>query len=353
MFALECLRDFRQSVPAATVVIVVPTVALLDQWLEELMDFLGSSRDDICVLTGRSRIRISRINIGVINTVAKLSTARIDFPVFLIIDECHRAASSEFSNVFALPTEASLGLSATPERQYDDGLNSVLIPSLGPVIYTYSYKEALQDGVIVDFALINVVFDLADDEAKEYNRLTRAIQKAGETEGWESQKAIALMLKRTRVLNLSLNRIRIAIKLISKNLESRILVFHEDLQACKLIAHILKENGVNCRQYHSAMRLWDRVQALSDFRKGRCNVLVTCRALDEGFNVPETEIGIIAASTASRRQRIQRLGRILRPAPGKSAALIYSLVASTPEIRRLAAEETEMEGMVEVTWTRA
>ena len=82
-------------------------------------------------------------------------------------------------------------------------------------------------------------------------------------------------------------------------------------------------------------------------------MLITCRALDEGFNVPETEIGIIAASTATRRQRIQRLGRVLRPVTGKATAVIYTLVATEPEIKRLREEEKELEGVAEVTWGRA
>jgi superfamily II DNA or RNA helicase len=80
---------------------------------------------------------------------------------------------------------------------------------------------------------------------------------------------------------------------------------------------------------------------------------ITCRALDEGFNVPETEVGIIAASTATRRQRIQRLGRVLRPVKGKETAVVYSLVATEPEIKRLREEETDLEGVANITWGRA
>jgi superfamily II DNA or RNA helicase len=92
---------------------------------------------------------------------------------------------------------------------------------------------------------------------------------------------------------------------------------------------------------------------LSDYRSGKLEVLVTCRALDEGFNVPETEVGIIASSTATRRQRIQRLGRIVRPAKGKSEAVIYTLVATAPEIARLKDEEAALEGVASVAWGSA
>lgn len=105
--------------------------------------------------------------------------------------------------------------------------------------------------------------------------------------------------------------------------------------------------------YHSRMKMRARVEVLSAYREGAIDILITCRALDEGFNVPETEIGIVAASTATRRQRIQRLGRVLRPVRGKESATIYTLVATKPEINRLQEEEKELEGVATVTWGQA
>jgi HAMP domain-containing protein len=118
-------------------------------------------------------------------------------------------------------------------------------------------------------------------------------------------------------LNLSLNRIRLALKLVATNPGRRTLTFHEDIEACNLIHSVLAENGVKAGVYHSKMTLRARAVMLGQYRRGEIDVLVTCRALDEEFNVPETELGIIAASTATRRQRIQRLGRVVRPAKAK------------------------------------
>ncbi|MBZ4110683.1 DEAD/DEAH box helicase, partial [Escherichia fergusonii] len=89
---------------------------------------------------------------------------------------------------------------------------------------------------------------------------------------------------------------------VAANRGKRTLVFHEDIEACDLIQTVLSENGVRCGIYHSKMRLRERAAMLGQYRRGEIDVLVTCRALDEGFNVPETELGIIAASTATRRQ---------------------------------------------------
>jgi superfamily II DNA or RNA helicase len=248
---------------------------------------------------------------------------------------------------------ASLGLSATPERPYDDGLKDVLIPALGPVIFNYDYATALRDGVIVPFQLRNVVFELEEDRQAQYDKLTKAIGRSISQHGPEAEETIALYLKRARVLNLSLNRIRLALRLVAAIPGKQTLIFHEDIEACDLIHAVLTENGVRSGVYHSKLRVKARAAMLGQYRRGEIDVLVTCRALDEGFNVPETELGIIAASTATRRQRIQRLGRVVRPARGKAGAVIYTLVASGPEIDRLKEEESRLEGVATVSWSSA
>jgi superfamily II DNA or RNA helicase len=332
---------------------LVPTLALLDQWWEEVAAFFHVALDEINVITSSGRIRPGTINLAVLNTAAKIVPEHKGKPYFLIADECHKAASTKFRDALGADKVATLGLSATPERPYDEGLSDVLVPALGPVIYRYTYKDALRDKVIVPFLLKNIVFELEEDRQAEYDKLTGAIGRSINTRGLEDDKTIALLLKRARVLNLSLNRVRLALKLIALHRGSRIIVFHEDIEACNIIQEVLAQSHVRSGVYHSKMKLRDRAEILAAYRNGSIDVLVTCRALDEGFNVPETQIGIIAASTATRRQRIQRLGRVLRPVDGKDSATVYSLIATSPEITRLKEEERELEGVARVTWARA
>lgn len=349
ILALACIDQFKPS----TSLIVVPTLALLDQWWEEIASYFDLALDEIHVITGRMQMRSGTINVAVLNTAAKLHEANRSLPCFLIIDECHRAASPQYSAVLNIPMLASLGLSATPDRPYDQGLSDLLIPALGNVFFNYSYRDALHDGVAVPFRLENVVFELERDTQAQYDKLTKAIARSIKKYGVDAQETISLLLRRARVLNLSLNRVRLALKLIAAHRGRKLLVFHEDIEACNLIHRALSENGVRAALYHSEIALRERVLMLAGYRRGDFDVLVTCRALDEGFNVPEAEVGIIAASTATRRQRIQRLGRILRPSPGKDAATVFTLVASAPEIARLKEEEKSLEDVVRIDWVRA
>jgi superfamily II DNA or RNA helicase len=349
IFALSCIREIK----AETTLVIVPTVALLDQWWEETASFFGVSLDDINIVSSSGRIRSGTVNLAVLNSASKLNLGKRTLPYFLIVDECHKAASKKFRSALDGSPAATLGLSATPERPYDEGLEEVLIPKLGEIIYRYTYKNALRDKVIVPFELKNVVFDLEPERQAEYDKLTKAIGRAISNNGMEDERTIALLLRRARVMNLSVNRIRLALRLVLAHKGNRTIVFHEDIEACNVIQEVLSEAKVPSGVYHSKMKLRHRAEVLSAYRQGELDVLITCRALDEGFNVPETEIGIIAASTATRRQRIQRLGRVLRPVSGKPIATIYSLVATDPEIKRLREEEKDLEGVAEVTWGRA
>ncbi len=345
VLALEAIRTF----PGSTSLVVVPTLALLEQWWVEVAEYFGLSLDEVHMIKSRGRLRRGTVNLAVLNTAATMTQELGD--CLLVVDECHKAASPSFSAVLALKPSATLGLSATPERQYDDGLEKVLIPTLGPVLVRYTYREALADGVIVPFRLHNIVFELEEETQVAYDRLTRRLARSIDASGPDAPDTVAIMLKRARVLNMSIARVRLSLRLVARNRGRKILIFHEDIRACDLIYQVLVENGISAGVYHSGLPLRSRADVLTSFRAGNLDVLVTCRALDEGFNVPETEVGIIAASTATRRQRIQRLGRVLRPSSDKHSATVYTLVATKPEIDRLREEEAELEGVAETVWS--
>ena len=70
-----------------------------------------------------------------------------------------------------------------------------------------------------------------------------------------------------------------------------------------------------------------RMKAISYYKNNKRAILLACKALDEGLDIPDTHIGIIVASTEAIRQRIQRVGRILRKAPGKDYSWIFTIYA--------------------------
>ncbi|MBK8207227.1 MAG: DEAD/DEAH box helicase [Planctomycetes bacterium] len=355
IFAELCIIEFLQRHPDGRVLIVVPTLALLDQWHVSLQDEAGVPLEDIAAWSGRGRPKLPlRINIAVINTARKLKAVFSALPsVMLIVDECHRAASPENVKALGGNFSSTLGMSATPEREYDAGLEEALIPQLGKIVFQYLLEDAAADGVLAPFELCNVKVPLLGDEQDAYDKLSKRVAKLvrrAKTDPDTAEALKHLLLRRARVVAGATMRIPVAAKIAEKARGARTLIFHEDIRSAEAIRASLDERGCSVTIYHSRLGPALRRQNLLLFRRGVYDILVACRALDEGLNVPETAVAVIASATASARQRIQRLGRVLRPAPNKSHAIVYTLYATEPEEQRLREEENTLRSVERITW---
>lgn len=351
-FALACASTLSQH--GVTNQVIVPTTALADQWYVSVAEEAGVAESDIAVLNSRPvRSDVRLYNIVVINSGRNIDPAFWEgLKRFLIVDECHRAASPENAKSLAGPTVATLGLSATPRREYDNGLDDVLVPTLGPLIYRYTLAEATQDGVLNSFSLLNVRIDLTPDEDTSYREASRKLARAAHL-GLQDETYLALLRARARISANALARIPTAVRIAEEHRGSRTLIFHESIESAQHILALLKSRGHSATIYHSQLGPHLRRENLRLFRRGVYDVLVTCRALDEGVNIPEVEVAVIAAATASDRQRIQRLGRVLRPSPGKGSAYVYTLFATDAEEERLQRESTDLEGIAVTQWLTA
>jgi superfamily II DNA or RNA helicase len=358
LFALQCALDAMAEYPGLRVAIVVPSVALLDQWYVDLQEELGATPDEIHVVhSGATPNPGARFYLAVINTARTRGVGLpSNMPGMLVVDECHRAGADQSREALNGSFVATLGLSATPEREYDEALTDVLIPRLGKIIFEYSYVEAASDRVITPFSLVNIEAPLTGEEHDQYEKLTRQVSIAWRAfkEGRVDETRVKILLRRRALLSAKARRrVPVAVSLADAHRGARIVIFHEGIAEAEEIARLLRERNHNVTLYHSKIASAMRRDNLRLFRRGQFQILVSCRALDEGVNVPETEIGIIASSTASTRQRIQRLGRVLRPAPGKDSATVYTLFATKVEEERLRAEAEGLVGTADVVWRRA
>lgn len=358
VFAEACLLDFFQKESHGQALIIVPTAALMDQWQASLQEELGVDAAQIGMLGGGERPkRDVPITVAVVNSARRLNGmwGKPGTPKMLVVDECHRLGSPENAKALIGEYSAALGLSATPERQYDEGFTQYIAPALGPIIYEYGYVQAHEDKVIAPFALHNVQISMLSDEQQKYDALSRRIRIAfarGESEGHRepSDKLKRLLQQRAAVSATAVMRIPVAVHLVEQHRSERAIIFHERRDAADRILSLLRERGHSASIYHAGIGGAIRRENLRLFRRGVHDVLVCCRALDEGMNVPETSVAVIASSTASQRQRIQRLGRILRPAKGKGSATVYTLYATEEERNRLIKEAADLKQVSAVTW---
>lgn len=357
IFAELCMARFSELRSTPRFVVVVPTHALLDQWYVSFREDLGLTERDVAIFPGATPKTTRLVNLAIINSARRdLAAKSSQLPGMLIVDECHRSGSPANARALAGQYVAALGLSATPEREYDDGFERHISPALGSVVYNYDLNQARGDGVVTPFALVNVRVPMLPDEEREYMKLSRRIvlaAKRRDADSGPSGDALKRLLRqRARVSARASYRVPTAVRLVEQHRGSRCLVFHEEIEQAEAILRLLKERRHTATIYHSQLSPAVRQDNLRLFRRGVFDVLVSCRALDEGVNVPEACVAVVASGTASTRQRVQRLGRVLRPAQGKTGAVIYTIYAANVEERRLRAEAERLTTADSVEWTR-
>lgn len=353
MLAFYAIAHFLAKFPDGQVFVLVPTTQLLDQWNVDLVHDGGLTAAQIALYGGGHAppTQARQFNVLVINSARRQRPSALAYaPSLLIVDECHRSASRANRSTLQGTFEAALGLSATPERQYDVHFESYVAPRLGPVIFEYGYRDALRDGVVSEFVLNNVQVPLSTSEQESVDRLSAAIARRWRDGSADELKRLSL--RRASIVRRARARVPSAVHLVLRNPGAQTLLFHESIEDATQIADRLNARGCSAVMYHSGVNPVLRVDNLRLFKAGLVQCLVTCRALDEGMNVPEASVAVLASSTRSIRQRIQRLGRVLRRAPGKGTAIVYTLYSTDSEAGDLLAEESQLLGVADVVWSR-
>lgn len=291
-----------------------------------------------------------------------LADLKDDAAVLLIADECHRYESEQNRLIFEfLPYTKpykdrffSLGLSATlPSGQAQNYLASVL----GRKIYHYGMKQAASMRTICKYDVYHIGLSFLPEEQDAYLSITeqmnylfgRLLQAHPYLKAMSVKKKYDLLrllasdknqktaraastymnlsFKRKSLVCLASARISCACELLERLPSSeKIIIFGERIrQAEELYALLQAKHPGKVSRYHSQMGQLANRNALNRFRDGSARILIACKAIDEGLDVPDASIGIILSGTSVQRQRIQRLGRILRKADGKERASLYYL----------------------------
>jgi superfamily II DNA or RNA helicase len=325
IFAIHLIEYIKREYPNAKIVVIVPTTQLKDQWTAQIkihtIHTIGSKLNNLptCDIIICTNLHAQKNN----NSINSKNT-------FIIYDECHRYGTEKNKIFLNNDYKATLGLTATLERLYDEGVQDYLIPYIGQVIYNYNLKQAIHDKVIVPFVCQNIKVPITEDDQEKILKLNRLITIANQQN--DEDKVKKLLLIRKRIHNNSPYRSALAIKLILENLLIKKIVFCEEIKQANFIHEYLNiHKNLNTAIYHSGLTKSQRIAFLSGFLQSRYHTLITVKGLDEGFDVPDIEMGIIVSASNTNRQRIQRLGRTLRLSEGKTSAKVFTLYTSESE----------------------
>jgi superfamily II DNA or RNA helicase len=121
---------------------------------------------------------------------------------------------------------------------------------------------------------------------------------------------------------------------------TRTLVFTDTVEQAERAARALRAGGVAAEEIHGDLPKDRRRIRLAQFRKGNLQAVVAPRVLDEGVDVPDAELAVVLAAFRTRRQMIQRLGRVLRLKPDdRAATLVIAYAIDTREDPDYGAQE--------------
>ena len=362
------------------VCVLVPTTELLHQWRATLHRCLPATTS-VGLLGGGQHERIADhdVLVAVVNS-ARDADLRPRRPGGLLIgDECHRYGTDVNRAALETGFARRLGLSATFARP-DEGHLAWLAPYFGPTCFRMGYGRAIAEGVAAHFlvALMAVRFEpperaVYDDLSRELVRaravlisrfgvppepfgiFLRAVANLARSDGdgpagLAARLYLGAMQDRRRLLAETPAKTSALGRLVPAFLAAaRAIVFTQTIDGAERAATVLRELGVHAAAIHSGLDRSARYAVLAGFRSGDLLVVTAPQVLDEGVDVPAADLAVILASSRSRRQMIQRMGRVLRRKPdGAAARFVIVHVEGTVEDPALGAHGTFLGEVTEV-----
>lgn len=391
--SLNCLLEIYLRKGYYKAIILVPTITLVNQWEQECRKFRFSNiikvysknltwRDEVERVKFNEKYKAENdpeVSYIIISTYASYSREKV-FNVLnsfdkrrllVIADECHNMGSGSLvKKLKEIPYLRRIGLSATPERQFDDKGNEKLRYFFGSeekYTYEYSMEEAINNGVLCKYLYFPHLVKLTSTELDEYVELSEKIAKYFNysTGSFDNADEILkmLLLRRKRIIHKAVNKLDTFIDIIKNRFKEKgnlkysliyvpegnkpdYVAANDDFDTSEDIAedvdtdHLINlytkavtdiDDRVTVRKFTSGQK--DREEILGDFAEGNLHVLTSMKCLDEGVDVPRSELAIFCSSTGNPRQFIQRRGRVLRTHPDKKLAELHDLVV-VPEISR-------------------
>ena len=365
--SLNCvLQEYLKS-KKYQAIILVPSIALLNQWENEVQEFnfkniikVGGGNKwekDVANYTSNLSWGISK-NVIIISTYGSFVTDRfqkyfqkIQDKFLLIADEAHNMGANQIKQRLKnVKVNKKIGLSATPKRVYDpEGTDAIdaFFEDKTPYTYSFTMERALKEERLTEYKYYPKIVELQNDELEYYIEISQRLLRYFDFEKGEFKKdpmVEKLLLIRKNIIHKAKNKID-CFEEIVKDLNKRGklkyvftyvpegFVYNEEGDGERMLNDFMRSSikikpELKINSYTSEDE--DLEGILKGFSDGKIEMLFAMKMLDEGVDVPRAEVGIFASSTGNPRQFIQRRGRLLRKHEDKANALIYDMVVVPP-----------------------
>lgn len=328
--AIMAIKSFLSKNSGKKILVVVPTDQLKVQWAFEL-DKFGI---------------IQHVKVEIINSTVKYNE-NIDL---LVLDEVHRYASESFSSIFRVKRpKLILGLSATFTRL--DGKHKFL-EIYCPVIDTITVKEALANGWLSDYREYKVLVE--SDDFHYYQEVSLKFQEMFSFFGFDFETAMncvknvryrrmyaknfdihhkdmdgivftwlrCLKERKSYILNHP-KKIEITKKILEARPYTKAITFSGSIKQAEKI-------GIGFVVHSGKTKRKNRL-TIEEFNELPTGILNTSKSLDEGADLQGLNLAIVLSNSSSKRQKIQRIGRVIRKEEGKISEVFTLVMKNTVE----------------------
>lgn len=376
--ALNCLLEIYKRNGYYKALILVPTLVLVEQWEKDCRKCGMNHIVRVCSGNAQWKKEIAELQnieryleplVSYIVIVTYASYGRADVfaelnafnmgKLLFVADEAHNMGGGRIANLLqGIHYARRIGLSATPNRQYDEGTNQKLFDFFGAAkdfTFSFTMNKAIEEGFLCRYKYYPHIVRLTEDEMEEYIKISLQLAKmfnfASGSFDKMNESLKLLLLKRKRIIHKAKMKEGIFHEIVQScfkqrgNLKYTLIYVPEgesaddyfsereslpdDVESARLIDRytaIVRDISPTTTVRKFVSGTSEREEILKDFAEGKLDVLTSMKCLDEGVDVPRSELAIFCASTGNPRQFIQRRGRILRTHPDKRMAEIHDLV---------------------------
>lgn len=346
------------------VVIVAPYQHLVEQWVEDIIQF--NVKPIVAYSYPGQKWRkqfsdaVTAYNVGAIDNFCVIATNATfslnDFQSILqkfkknfafVVDEAHNFGAVKLSSLLPRKARYRLALSATIERFHDEEGTNKLRKYFGKTCISFSLKEAIQKGFLTSYYYHPIVVYLNADEYEQYQEITKTIIRNGgaSQENIDKNPYIEMLLiKRARIISGCKEKVPKLVEVMKPyRTDNYILVYcgatkydndSSDLKDDDEVRQIEEVNkrlyyelGMKVHKFTSEENKEERDEIKRMFASGtELQVITAIKCLDEGVNIPSIKKAFILASSTNPKEYIQRRGRVLRRAKGKEYAEIFDFI---------------------------
>lgn len=389
--ALGCVERAMQREGRLVVFIACPQTTLSRQWKEKEVEPAGFPFDACVFADGtnskwRSELATAllQISVGYFRYAVVYTThttcSGADFielvekqgagvPMLFIGDEAHGLGAYRSKRALLSRYEYRIGLSATPTRWFDNYGTQVLTSYFGGKSFFFPISEALttinpitNKTFLVDYYYRPVFVTLTEDELESYMQLSDKIARlshySADSDEYQGRYE-ALLYARADIQKNACNKLPALEKLLRGEVPVHDMLLFVSEEQMDAVLQILKRQHIIAHRFTQMQGttpskayggLSERQYLIERFAAGDYQALAAISCLDEGIDIPGAQTAVLLSNSTNPREYVQRIGRVVRRAPGKTCARIFDFLvvpdASVPmpaEIRRFEAEIFEKE----------